>query len=82
MTARLMLCGAGLLTAALHATPAAAIPPGEYFNSCRGFNEGRDSFTATCRAYNGRWVRSTVHFASCRGRVYLKNINGVLRCQT
>lgn len=82
MTLKSIVAAATFAAAGLYAGTAFAIPPGDYDRSCREIREGRDSLSASCRDYNGRWVRSTVQFASCRGRVYIQNIGGQLRCTT
>ncbi len=76
------IIAAAAFMAGLHAGTAFAIPPGNYDRSCRNIREGRDSLSASCRDHGGRWVRSTVRFASCSGRVYIQNIGGQLRCTT
>lgn len=82
MPVKSVAAAAALITAGLSAGAALAIPPGNYDRSCRNIRESRDGLSASCRDHGGRWVRSTVRFASCSGRIYIQNIGGQLRCTT
>lgn len=82
MTSYTRVATAALVGALLGSGSAFAIPAGDYDRTCRQVREGRDSLSASCRDYQGRWVRSTVQFASCPGRIYIQNIDGHLRCTT
>ncbi len=73
---------AALLLAAIGWTASASaqgLPPGSYMSSCNNAGVRGDRLVATCRARDGREVRSALpEFRRCAGDI--GNNNGVLQC--
>jgi hypothetical protein len=78
---RFKLLLAAALLAAAAASPASALPPGSYLQTCQNFSESGATLTASCRTRAGTTRRSSIDAGGCRrSGGTISNENGSLTC--
>jgi hypothetical protein len=85
MGRNLLFCTAAIATGAIALTvvpsPASALPPGSYLQTCQDFAESGAMLSASCRTRNGLTKRSSMNAQACRqSRGNITNDNGRLIC--